>query len=80
LVDFTPLDSTINETALRERKEIPGAHSARDNTMLTDRALVHDAARPDSAAATVNFLTYKVVIRARDLLRLWNASVATIKS
>jgi len=57
LVDFKPLDSTINETALRESKETPGVHSARDSIIFTDGALMHDAARPDGAAATVNFLT-----------------------
>jgi len=58
LVGFTPLDSTINEAALQESKETPGAHSARDTMMLSDGALVHDEARPDSAAATVSFFTY----------------------
>jgi len=36
LVDFTPPDSTINETALQESKETPGTHTARDTMMLTD--------------------------------------------
>jgi hypothetical protein len=72
LVDFTPLNLTIDATAFQESKETQGANSARDTMMLTDGALVHDAARPDSAAATGHFLAHKVLISARDLLRLWN--------
>ena len=50
MVGFRPLDSTINEAALQEMKEIPEAHSVKETVTTEETLLVHDNARPDSAA------------------------------